>query len=428
LFGWKFGGTRFFFSSYPQPDSRIMFHREILDRVQTLAPFLVFDRDPYVVLVKGKMYWIVDAYTRSSYFPYSAPFNSREVIEYREESRTRTLSREVGSHLDGVNYLRNSVKAVVDAFEGTVDFYVFEPDDPLIQVWGRIFPGLLKKKEEMPEELIAHVRYPADMLLVQGLSYAKYHMTDPAVFYNQEDLWVRATEKYYGSVQPVEPYYIMWKPPGEDRIQFILMIPFTPKNRQVLVGWIAGMCDPENYGRFLAYNFPKEKRVLGTQQVETKIDQDRFLSGQLTLWDQRGSNVIRGNVLAIPIEKTILYVEPIYLQAETAAYPELRLVVVMHNDVLSYAESFDKALEGLFGKPKKQVGPPGQAREQATSLQSLTQRANEAFENYLRYSGKKRFQEAARALKRLEESLQQLVERTGSPVPSAKEEEKTQSK
>jgi uncharacterized membrane protein (UPF0182 family) len=218
-----------------------------------------------------------------------------------------------------------------------VDFYVFEPGDPLIQMWRKALPGVFKDREQMPKSLQAHVRYPQDFLLTQGLVYAKYHMTDPAVFYNQEDLWVRATEKHYSRVEPVEPYYVMWELPGSDQAEFVLIQPFTPKNRQVLIGWIAGLSDGQNYGRLLAYKFPKEKRILGPQQVETKIDQDSFLSGQLTLWDQRGSKVIRGNVLAIPIDNTLLYVEPIYLQAETAAYPELRLVVVMHGDNMSYA-------------------------------------------------------------------------------------------
>ena len=231
-------------------------------------------------------------------------------------------------------------------------------------------------------------------------------MADPEVFYNQEDLWVRATEKYYARVQPVEPYYVMWQLPGSERAEFVAMLPFTPKNRQVLIGWIAGLCDGENYGRFLAYKFPKEKRVLGPQQVETKIDQDRFLSGQLTLWDQRGSAVIRGNVLAIPIGDTLLYVEPIYLQAETAAYPELRLVVLMHGDDLSYAETFEAALEGLFdGVARVAPGAPvagGSLAEQAL-------RANQVFEHYLRLQGEGRFAEAGGELERLHELLQRLA-------------------
>jgi uncharacterized membrane protein (UPF0182 family) len=253
------------------------------------------------------------------------------------------------------------------------------------------------------------VRYPDGFLLAQGLVYAKYHMADPEVFYNQEDLWVRATEKYYTHVQPVEPYYVMWQLPGSERAEFVAILPFTPKNRQVMIGWIAGMCDGENYGRFLAYKFPKEKRILGPQQVETKIDQDRFLSGQLTLWDQRGSSVIRGNVIAIPIGDTLLYVEPIYLQADTAAYPELRLVVVMHGDNLSYAETFEAALEGLFDDASGEtIKAEPQEEFVAGSLRERARSANVVFESYMRLQGEGRFSEAGVELERLQALLQSI--------------------
>jgi uncharacterized membrane protein (UPF0182 family) len=409
VFGWKFGGTRFLLSGYPTQKSRVMFHRDIEERVNILAPFLRFDEDPYIVLANGELYWIIDGYTMSTYYPYSEPFSLTEKIQRKRTGRRLPFSPGRGN-LHRINYIRNSVKTVINAFDGSVDFYMFETDDPIIRVWNKIFPDMFKKKQDMPKELFAHVRYPADMLLTQGLVYAKYHMTDPTVFYNQEDLWIRATEKYYNEVQPVQPYYIMWELPGADEPEFVLILPFTPKNRQVMIGWIAGMCDGNNYGRFLAYKFPKEKRVLGPQQVETKIDQDRFLSGQLTLWDQRGSNVIRGNVLAIPIAKTLFYVEPIYLQAETAAYPELRLVVVMHSDNLSYGNTFDEALEGLFKEDSAQVRDKKIPAEVAkASVQSLIQKANDAFENYLDHLGGKRFDEASKALKTLQQMLEQLT-------------------
>jgi hypothetical protein len=410
LFGWKFGGTRFFLSGYPTKDSRLMFHRQIKDRVNTIAPFLEYDNDPYVVLADGKLYWIIDAYTTSKYYPYSEPFSTEKNVGYQQDRRMRSLYDELGGKLDKINYIRNSVKVVIDAYNGNVDYYIYDEEDPIIQVWDNIFPELFKNKSEMPQELQEHVRYPADLLLVQGLVYAKYHMTDPVVFYNQEDLWTRATEKYYNRVQPVQPYYIMWKIPGMDNLEYSLILPFTPKNKQVMIGWIAGMCDNENYGRFLAYKFPKEKRILGPQQVETKIDQDSFLSGQLSLWDQRGSNVIRGNVLAIPINETILYVEPIYLQAETAAYPELRLVAIMHGDDLSYAESFDEALEGLVkGEVKKTPLKEGVTRK--INTEELIQQANRAFENYIRMLGEKNYSGAGNSLQELEDALQKLSNR-----------------
>jgi uncharacterized protein len=413
LFGWKFDGTRFFLSGYPTAESRLMFHRNIKDRVQRLAPFLELDEDPYIVLVDGKLYWILDAYTTSEYYPYSDPFSS--VVWQRDIRRSpynpTESAQTVG--LGEVNYLRNSVKVVIDAFHGTTDFYVFDEEDPLIQVWRNIFPNVFQARDAMPEGLLQHIRYPEKMLLAQGLVYTKYHMTDPTVFYNQEDLWIRATEKYHNQVQPVDPYYILWEPPESDKPEFVLMQPFTPKKRQVLIGWIAGMSDPGNYGRLLAYKFPKEKRVLGTQQVETKIDQDSHLSGQLTLWDQRGSNVIRGNVLVIPIDETLLYVEPIYLQSDTAAYPELRLVAVMHDDQLSYAKTFDEALQGLFGE-----APPELAAEEGLtgerSAQALIGDADAAFNDYLNALGAKRFDAASDALRSLEQALQRLQSQTGA--------------
>jgi len=424
LYGWKFGGTRLFLSGYPTSESRIMFHRQILERVNLLAPFLEFDDDPYVVLAGGRLFWIIDAYTTSRYFPYSEPLMSRRMGGYAGFERGESLWNDGAESLAAVNYVRNSVKVVVDAFHGSVDFYVFEPQDPLIRVWDRVFPGLLKPAEQMPEELLVHVRYPIDLLLAQGLVYAKYHMTDPAVFYNQEDLWIRTTEKYYNQVIPVEPYYIMWEPPETDDLEFILMLPFTPKNRQVMIGWLAGMCDGENYGRLLAYQFPKDKRILGPQQVETKINQDPYLSAQLTLWDQRGSTVIRGNVLAIPVGPTLLYVEPIYLQAETAAYPELRLVAVMHNDDLSYAETFEQALRGLFEEElTAPVGPATQPQRAApAAMDVLIRQADQAFDDYLRLMGEKKFPEASEALGRLGSALEQLTsERQPSPGPQEQE-------
>lgn len=413
IYGWKFDGTRLFMSTYPTGESRIMFHRHIIERVRLLAPFLEFDDDPYIVLADGQLYWMIDAYTISSDYPYSESFASATAA-INEKYTPMFVSD--GRQRRYMNYIRNSVKAVVNAFDGSVNFYIFEPDDPLVQTWAAIFPGLLKKREEMPPELLKHIRYPSDMLLTQGLVYAKYHMTDPGVFYNQEDLWVRATEKYYNQVQPVEPYYILWERMDTDNLEFIQMLPFTPKHRQVLIGWVAGMCDPANYGRLLAFKFPKEKRVLGTQQMETKIDQDAYLSAQLSLWDQRGSRVIRGNVLVIPVEDTLLYVEPIYLQAETAAYPELRIVALMHNDRLSYAETFDEALEGLFeDRPPK---PSGLAPVQPTGTSELAGKANNAFEGYLQAIGEGDFDGAATQLKKLQQVLQQLSDSANELSPA----------
>lgn len=416
VYAHRFDGLQLLLSGYPKADSRIQFRRHILDRVKAVAPFLTFDHDPYIVLADGRLQWIIDAYTTSDRYPYSERFKpdeSRHGIPGAWSNEDPAISS-----FYGVNYIRNSVKCVVDAYNGSVDFYIFDTEDPLIRVWQRIFPNLFKSRADMPGSLVNHIRYPSGMLLAQGLVYAKYHMTDPAVFYNQEDLWIRATEKYYNQVIPVRPYYILWKPPGSKQAEFSLILPFTPKERQVSIGWIAGLCDPGSYGKMIAYQFPKEKRVLGPQQVETKIDQDSYLSGQLTLWDQRGSNVIRGNVLAIPVAGTIIYVEPIYLQAETAAYPELRLVAVMHNDDLSYATTFDKALDQLFDNQqdrridlKSAAGTKGEPKAGRDSFDMLIQQADQAFNRYLESLGNKEYDQALQSLEQLETSLQQLKRR-----------------
>ncbi|WP_437785556.1 UPF0182 family protein [Sorangium sp. So ce1097] len=416
LFGWKLGGTELLVSGIPTAESRVMFRREIRERVAAVAPFLALDRDPYIVVAGGRLKWIIDAYTTSSYYPYSESFFSAEGagLDAMGDSGGRAAFTH---HLRRANYVRNSVKAVVDAFDGSVRLYVFEPEDPIVQVYSRIFPGLLLPGEEMPAELRAHVRYPEDFLLAQGLVYAKYHMRDPEVFYNQEDLWTRATEKYHDDVQPVEPYYVMWRPPGEGRPEFTLILPFTPKNRQVLIGWIAGMSDGDNYGRMLAYKFPKETRVLGTQQLDTKIDQNPVLSAQLSLWSQRGQKVIRGNALVIPVADTLLYVEPIFLQADTAAYPELRVVVVMHGDRMSYASSLDAALRGLVeGGPLPAPAAAGLLGVPEASV-GLSQQANESFESALRLLGERRFQEAAAELETLSRTLEELQ----GPAPARDE-------
>ncbi|WP_437679071.1 UPF0182 family protein [Sorangium sp. So ce131] len=417
LFGWKLGGTSLLVSGIPTDDSRVMFRREVRARVGAIAPFLALDRDPYLVVAGGRLRWILDAYTTSSYYPYSESFFSAEGAGMSGARAPGDADGRAGftHHLRRANYVRNSVKAVVDAYDGSVRLYVFEPEDPIVQVYSRIFPGLLLPREQMPAELRAHVRYPEDFLLAQGLVYAKYHMRDPEVFYNQEDLWARATEKYYDEVQPVEPYYVMWRPPGEGRPEFTLILPFTPKDRQVLIGWIAGMSDGDSYGRMLAYKFPKDTRVLGTQQMDTKIDQDPVLSAQLSLWSQRGQKVIRGNALVIPVEDTLLYVEPIFLQADTAAYPELRVVVVMHGDRMSYASSLDGALRGLIeaGPPPEPAaaglpGVPEAAPGARGVTDALAQRANDAFASYLRLLGERRFHEAAAALETLSRTLAEL--------------------
>ncbi|MFO7849966.1 MAG: UPF0182 family protein [Spirochaetia bacterium] len=266
LFGSKIGGSDLLFSGYMTDESRIMFRRLITDRVKETAPFLRLDPNPYITLVDGELHWIMDAYTSSANFPYSQRYSDNSLISSKWESSPNSTGPNTGGST--FNYLRNSVKIVIDPYNGDIDYYIYDEEDALINVWSKIFPDLFKSKEEMPEGIRNHVRYPAEYLRIQGDVYSKYHMTDPGVFYNQEDLWVPATEKYHGDTQEVEPYYIMWERPGSDDAEFVSMMPFTPKNRQVMIGWIAGMSDPDNYGEFISYSFPKDERVLGPQQMD----------------------------------------------------------------------------------------------------------------------------------------------------------------
>ena len=424
LYGWKFDGTTLFFSGYPKEGTRIMFNRQVMDRVEKIAPFLQYEPDPYIVLADGELYWIVNAYTTTDRYPYSEVFSTQRAA--RQPGATSRPGQiflpQEADYLEGPNYIRNSVKVAVNAYNGKTDFYVFDEEDPLLRMWRNIYPGLFKSRDEMPEDLERHVRYPSDLLLLQGMVYSKYHMTDPEVFYNQEDLWVRATEKYYGRGQPVDPYYVMWERPKSDEAEFISMLPFTPKDRQVLIGWLAGMCDGENYGRLLAYQFPKDKRVLGPQQVEAKIDQNSYLSERLALWDQRGSRVIRGNMLAIPVDDTLLYVEPIYIEAESSAFPELRMVVVMHGEDMSYATSFEKALEGLYSEdvePEEMVEETArQTGAEMATVQELIKEANQAFEQYLNLQQQMEFEKASRKMRKLRDTLKRLSEQAAETPES----------
>lgn len=391
IYGWKFDGTKLLFSGYFTTDSRIMMHRDVRKRVQRVAPFLSFGDDPYLVIDRGKLYWILDGYTQSDQYPYSEHFDN------------------------GYNYVRNSVKTVVDAYNGDVKLYIAEPDDPIVNAWQRVFPELFASLDEMPGQLRQHIRYPVKMLKIQGDVYAKYHMTNVEVFYNQEDLWTPAQEKYYEDTQRVEPYYVMWEPPGSDSTEFILMQPFTPRNRDVMIGWMAGRSDGEHYGEILAYQFPKEKRVIGPSQFEAKIDQHSDLSSQITLWNQQGSRVIRGNVLSIPIGETLIHVEPIYLEAETSSFPTLKFVIVMHGDKLSYGARLDEALQGLFVESQSGSPQAGRTRsQQDTSGQTLGQQAHQALQRYLRLQSEGEFEAAGRAMNRLQQLLEQLSKQDGS--------------
>ncbi len=402
-YAWRIDGYRQLFSGYFTDESRIMFRRNIIDRASTIAPFLTYDRDPYPVLTEdGRIVYIIDAYTTSRAYPYSEPYRG-------------TLDT-----FRGVNYIRNSVKVVVDAYDGSVDFYVVTPDDPLVNAFSRIFPELFTPLEQMPEDLKRHIRYPADLLTVQAETYSVYHMTDTQVFYQREDVWEFATERYRASFQSVEPYYVMLKYPEEEELEFILMIPFTPSNKNVINAWMAGRSDYEHYGKITVYTLPKGVEVLGPRQIEARIDQNTEMSQALSLWGQRGSEVIRGNLLAIPLfaagDLFILYVEPIFLQAEEAALPEIRRIVLADQDRVVWDPQFNTAVDRLLGRLPATPGgvaetagdvpgdgdqAPAVGLEQGEAANS----AREALSNYRQAVADGRYAEAGEALERLEALL-----------------------
>ena len=320
LFAYYIGDFNILLSGYLTDNSRVQFWNRVQERVRQVAPFLQLDKDPYFVLSDNRQYWIQDAYTTTRSFPYSEPVRGQRGYE-------------------GVRYIRNSVKVVVDAYEGDVTFYVSDPDDPVLAVYQKAFPSLFQPLEAMPEDLRSHIRYPQDLFEIQIERYRRYHMTDPQVFYNNEDLWTRPREQYAGQQRIMEPYYILSKLPDEERLQFMLMTPMTPDNRDNMIAWITAKSDFPDYGNVLVYKLPKEKLIYGPNQIESRVDQDTEISRQLSLWDQRGSRVVRGNLIIVPIEESFLYVEPIYLIAENIQIPELRRVIVAYGEKVAMEET-----------------------------------------------------------------------------------------
>jgi len=394
------------FSDDVNKDSRLLMRRNIRDRVSTLAPFLTYDPDAYIVLGDdGRLSWIMDAYTVSDSYPYST--------HYQLDSNP-------------INYMRNSVKVVVDAYDGTTKFYVFDPDDPIIAAYRRIFPSLFKDAATMPPGLRKHVRYPELLLKLQAEVYGLYHMTDPEAFYNREDLWTVATEVGMSEggqqvTQAMQPNFVLMKLPGETGEEFVEILPFTPANRNNLIGWIAGRSDGAQYGTSVVYNFPKTKLVDGPLQIEARIDQNAQLSGQLTLWNQQGSHVRRGALLVIPTGRALLYAEPIYLQAERSPMPELRLVVLALQDRLAYGPTFESAMAALFGggvsslsatavtaEPSRST-PASAASPQPTEDRSaLIAEAAKDLADYQRLTAEGKLGEAGQKLEELKRALDKL--------------------
>ncbi|HED24824.1 MAG TPA: UPF0182 family protein, partial [Firmicutes bacterium] len=325
LFALKFGEYRILVSNELSNESRILFDRNIHERVRKLAPFLRYDGDPYIAAADGRLFWIQDAYTVTGRYPYSAPIGD-------------------------INYIRNSVKVVVDAYNGNVDYYIADSEDPLVQTYRSIFPELFKPMEEMPESLMAHMRYPVDLFNIQSQMLTLYHITDSNSFYTREDLWAVPFEQSFGQEQLMEPYYTILQLPGYSEPEYVLILPFTPDKRNNMIAWLVARCDQPNYGEVEIFLFPKERVILGPRQVENRIDQDTDISEQFTLWSQAGSRVIRGNLLVLPVNNALLYVEPIFLEAEGGGLPELARVIVVFQETVVMDNTLEQALIRIFGE------------------------------------------------------------------------------
>jgi uncharacterized protein len=362
MFAWELGNFQILFTQNFTSDSRVLLHRRIQDRVRRIAPFLDYDRDPYVVISDGRLFWIVDAYTTTGRYPYAQP-----------------LGRQF-------NYIRNSVKVVVDAYLGDVRFYVADNHDPLIQTYVRAFPGLFRPLDEMNSGLRAHLRYPEGLFDVQRAMYCTYHMRDPRVFYNKEDVWEVPNEVYGGSEQPMGSYYMIMTLPPESKEEFVLLIPFTPKNKNNMIAWLAARSDGESYGKLVLYQFPKQQLTYGPMQIEARIDQDPAISQLITLWSQKGSRVIRGNLMVIPIENSVLYVEPLYLHADKSEIPELTRVLAVYENRVVVGETLQEALRAAVdGLPR--IPPPPELIEPlyseagiSSEIQALIEEAVKAFD------------------------------------------------
>ena len=337
LFAINKGTLRFILSNDISSESRILIHRNIMERVQKIAPFLSYDEDPYLVIHEGKLYWIIDAFTTSNRYAYSQPVSQ-------------------GSF----NYIRNSIKVVIDAFNGEVTFYQVDRKDPIASTYGKIYPNLLKDINEMPEGLRSHIRYSQTMFDIQSEIYRTYHVDNPNVFYNGEDVWQISKQIYGREEEPIESTYIIMKEPDGEEEEFVLMVPYTPREKDNMISWMAALNDGDNYGKLLIYKFPKEKLVYGPMQIEKRIDQDAYISKELTLLDQQGSTVIRGNLLTIPVDNSLLFVEPIYLESSGGErnLPEVKRVIVAYENDIVMAESLEEGLNQIFGEVEDQEGDP----------------------------------------------------------------------
>ncbi|MBU3978784.1 UPF0182 family protein, partial [Patescibacteria group bacterium] len=395
-----FGSLKLLLSGDINSETRVMYARNVIERVEKIAPFLTFDSDPYLVIADGKLYWILDAYTFSDSYPYA-----QEQLFGNQN----------------VNYVRNSVKAVVDAYNGTVTFYQVDPDDPIIKTYVKIFPNTFRPLSDMPKSLIPHLRYPEDIFALQTAIYSTYHMDDPQIFYNKEDLWEIPSIPQEGAVQTGEnlvmaPRHMIMKLPDEEKEEYIFMLPFTPRGKDNLSAWMVARNDGEEYGKLVVYNFPKDKLVYGPKQVIGRINQDPEVSKQISLWDQRGSQVIQGPLLVIPIEKSLVYVRPLYLKAESGKIPELKRVIVAYENKIAMEKTLERGLGKIFAATDDQISTQMQQDSQTTttitstdmSNVNLFQQANDAYESALAAQREGDWAKYGEQIKKLGEILQRL--------------------
>lgn len=393
LFSVREGSMKLLVSSNVNSDSRIIINRNIKDRVEKLMPYLSYEKDPYMTVVNGKLYWIVDAYTTSSYYPYSEPY-----------------SGEVGS----TNYIRNSVKVVVDAYNGDTTFYVVDQDDPVARTYQKIYPTLFKDVKEMPEGIRKHIRYPNSLLKIQAGVYTKYHMDQVKVFYQDEDLWDIAHQIYGTEEKEMDPSYFIFELPDEKKAEFINMIPFTPKSKQNMTAIMMARNDGNRYGQLLVYKFPKNKTVYGPMQIEAQIDQNTEISKEFSLWNSSGSKYRRGDLFVIPINNSIMYVEPVYLEASNQAIPEMKRVIVAYGDKIAYESTLADALADLFGEDENggqsqsASASSGKNNSGKSNTKELIQKANEAYENAVNAQKSGNWKKYGDYLDELEKYLNQL--------------------
>ena len=393
LFSIRKASYRLLISNNIDSNSKILFNRNIMQRVSEIAPFMYFDPDAYVVVNQddGKLYWIIEGFTVSNRYPYSQPTD--QFIEGMK-----------------VNYIRNSVKVVVDAYDGSIDFYLVDESDPIIQTYDKIFTDLLKPIDDMPAGIRSHIRYSQAYFDVQSDMYRLYHIENPTVFFGREDYWDLANEKYMNNGEvPAGSSYLMFKLPGEEDVEFLLTTQYTPQNKDNMISLLAARNDGENYGELILYEFPKTKTIAGPNMIETKIDQDTTISSQLTLWSQMGSTVLRGNTIVIPIEDSLLYVEPIYLKSDTESnFPEMKMVVVSFGDKILMEPTLDKAIESLFGIIEEKPERPDNTEYDDTNINDLINKANDVYNDANEASKNGNWAEYGRNLEELEKILNQL--------------------